>query len=536
MKAPFVLFTLLLSATKHMEYTKSSLDGITRTVSRVGGGAALLALAAGCLLGPDFERPETPELPDAFRGAERPAEGALPASGSPEAVDAPALRDTTLPEGGEARDGDTPRRFAPPPSERGAEQEMENGERKTFSAYWAERDPLLAELLAEAASTNLTLLQARSRLAQSRASLAQSRASLWPTLGVSASANASKTYDPDDSSESYRAGADTGWELDLFGRNRRLAEASEAELEAAGYTVADVLLSLQAEVVADYSALRLAQESLDIAKANLEADERNAEIARAKGESGFTTGADIAAAEAGIATARATIPARDAAVSSAARAIELLLARAPFSMEERLAAPAPVPEAPEVPSIAPADVLARRPDVRRAEAAFHAAVARIGAARAARFPSINLAASATITADSLSNWADGLKSLGIGPSVSLPLFQGGRLRAAERQAREAAEEARLGYVAAVLGAVHEAQDLWTRLASERARGADLAEAVRRDEEALDAARQLYQAGRSDYTAVTVRQTALLSARLALAQHRADLATLTASLVKALGGL
>ena len=439
-------------------------------------------LLAGCLLGPDFERPEAPALPESFR---------------------------TVPADAEGGSG------ALPPS------------------VW--NDPLLAELLSEAASTNLTLLQARSRLAQSRAALAQSRAALRPTLGLSASASASKTYDPDDTSESYRAGGDAGWELDLFGRNRRLAEASEAELEAAGFSVEDAALSLQAEVVADYVTLRLAQESLDIARQNLAADERNAEIARAKGESGFTTGADVSAAEASIATARAVIPSREAAVSSAARALELVLARAPFSLEERLAAPAPVPVAPEPPALAPAELLARRPDIRRAEAAYHAAVARIGAARAARFPSVNLAASAAVTADSLSNWADGLKTLGIGPSVSLPLFQGGRLRAVERQAREAAEESRLAYVAAVLSAVHEAQDVWTRLAAERARGADLAEAVRRDEEALDAARQLYEAGRSDYTTVTVRQTALLSARLALAQHRADLATLTASLAKALGG-
>ena len=462
--------------------------------------SVLPVLFAGCLLGPDFERPEAPELPDAFRRA-------------------------SADEGGAG---------AQPPSL--AQPETENGKRETlesWAASWA--DPLLAELLAEAASTNLTLRQAQSRLAQSRASLAQSRAALRPTLGLSASASANKTYDPDDSSESYRAGGDAGWEIDLFGRNRRLAEASEAELEAAGYTVADALLSLQAEVVSDYVALRLAQESLEIAKENLAADEQNAEIARAKGDSGFTTGADVSAAEASIATARAVIPSREAAVSSATRAIELLLARPPFSLEERLAAPAPIPMAPEPPAVAPAELLARRPDVRKAEAALHAATARIGAARAARYPSINLAASATVTADKLSDWADGMKSLGIGPSVSLPLFQGGRLRAAEQQAREAAEEARIAYVAAVLSAVHEAQNTWTRLDAERARAADLAEAVRRDEEALEAARSLYQAGRSDYTAVTVRQTALLSARLSLAQHRADLATLTASLTKALGG-
>ena len=453
-----------------------------RSVVHAASCSALaLLLVSGCLLGPDFERPAAPEIPGAFRGAS----------------------------GG--------------------------GSTVSLADAWSAADPLLSELLAEAASTNLTLLQARSRLAQSRAALAQSRAALRPTLGLAASATASKAYDPSDSSESYRAGGDAGWELDLFGRNRRTAEAGEAELEAAGYSVDDALLSLQAEVVADYAALRLAQESLAIARENLSADERNAEIARAKGESGFTTGADISAAEASIAAARASIPAREAAVSSAARALELLLARPPFSLEDRLDVPAPVPEAPEPPAVAPAELLAGRPDVRRAEAAYHAAVARIGAARAARFPAINLAASATITADKLSDWADGLKTLGIGPSVSLPLFQGGRLRAAEEQAREAAEEARLAYVAAVLSAVHEAQDAWTRLAAERARDADLAEAVRRDEEALAAARELYEAGRSDYTAVTVRQTALLSARLSLAQHRADLATLTASLAKALGG-
>ena len=465
-----------------------SLSPTSLSLSLTAGMLSLL-LCVGCLLGPDFERPEAPaDLPESFRVAES-AEGGA-------AAQSPSLAES-------------------------------------WAASWG--DPLLAELVAEAATTNLTLLQARSRLAQSRASLAQSRASLYPTLGLSASANASKTFDPDDNSESYRAGGDVGWEIDLFGRNRRLAEASEAELEAAGYSVDDALLSLQTEVIADYVALRLAQESLEIAKQNLAADEQNAEVARAKGDSGFTTGADVAAAEASIATARAAIPSREAAVSSAARAIELLLARAPFSLEERLAAPAAVPVAPEPSDVAPAELLARRPDVRRTEAAFHAAVARIGAARAARFPSISLSASATVTADSLSGWSDGLKTLGIGPSVSLPLFQGGRLRAAEQQAREAAEEARLSYVAAVLSAVHEAQDAWTRLAAERARGTDLAEAVRRDEEALDAARSLYEAGRSDYTAVTVRQTALLSARLSLAQHRADLATLTASLVKALGG-
>ena len=159
----------------------------------------------------------------------------------------------------------------------------------------------------------------------------------------------------------------------------------------------------------------------------------------------------------------------------------------------------------------------------------------LGAARAARYPSVNLAAGASVSSDSLSDWSDALKTLSFGPSVSLPLFQGGALAAAEARARANAEEALFAYRDAVLGAVHEAQRGWTDLASERARTADLEEAVRANEEALRAAQELYRAGKGDYTSVLVRRTAWLSARLALAQNRASLADLSLSLFKALGG-
>ena len=148
---------------------------------------------------------------------------------------------------------------------------------------------------------------------------------------------------------------------------------------------------------------------------------------------------------------------------------------------------------------------------------------------------MNLAAGASISSDSLSDWSDALKTLSFGPSVSLPLFQGGALAAAEDRARAAAEEALFAYRDAVLGAVHEVQRDWTDLAAERARADDLAAAVRADEEALEAALALYRAGKGDYTTVLVRRTALLSASLALAQHRASLADLSISLFKALGG-
>lgn len=452
---------------------------------------ALPLLCAGCLLGPDYERPETADLlPETFRFV--PADTAL-TNAAPAAVLAEA----------------------------------------DWWAAWG--DPLLTNLLERGTAANLTLAQAQARLGQSRATLAAARAALSPSLGLSGSASRSKTYDPDESRTAVRAGADAGWELDLFGRNRRSAEAAAADLEASGLSLEDARLSLRAEIALDYVALRLAQESLEIARSNLAAEVESADVARAKGRSGFTAGADVSAADAGIATARAALPVREAAVSAAARALEQLLAAPPFALEDELAAPGPIPVAPAPPAAAPADLLARRPDVRRAEASLHAATARVGAARAARYPGVNLAAGASLSSDSLSDWSDALKTLSFGPSVSLPLFQGGALAAAEDRARAVAEEALFAYRDAVLGAVHEVQRDWTDLAAERARSDDLAAAVRADEEALEAALALYRAGEGDYTTVLVRRTALLSASLALAQHRASLADLSISLFKALGG-
>ncbi|MBQ3809471.1 MAG: TolC family protein, partial [Kiritimatiellae bacterium] len=224
---------------------------------------ALPLLSAGCLLGPDYERPETGDLlPESFRFV--PADTAL-TNAAPAAV------------------------IAEP----------------DWWAAWG--DPLLTNLLERGTAANLTLAQAQARLDQSRATLASARAALYPSLGLSGSASRSKTYDPDDTRTSARGSVDAGWEIDLFGRNRRSAEAAAADLEASGLSLEDALLSVRAEIATDYVALRLAQESLEIAHSNLAAEAESTEVARAKGRSGFTAGADVAAADAAIATARAAL-------------------------------------------------------------------------------------------------------------------------------------------------------------------------------------------------------------------------------------
>lgn len=490
-----------------------------RSISRVAASAALALPLCGCLLGPDWSEPTPPtSIPERFRGA-----GSNDAAESSGAAEARIPADEALFQA-DAESG------TPAPHDAATAGE----------SWWMRwDDPVLRRLLAEGYATNLTLAQAAERTIQAREAVEAARAALLPTLGASGAATRTRSFDPGRTDKSWRAGADAAWEIDLFGGARRTAEAAAAELEGAGWSERDALLSLRAEIVSAYATLRLAQTSLAIARDNLAAERDNAEIARAKGRSGFTSGSDVAAAEAAIATAEAGIPSREAAADAAARALELLLARAPDELEELLAAPDPAappppPVAPEPPGAAPPQVLAQRPDVRRAAAALHAATARIGAAKAARWPSIDLAAGLTLSAQGATSWSDAVKSLAFGPSLNVPVFRGGALAAAERRADSVAREALLAWHEAVLSAIHEAQVAWTQLNAERARGPALERAIARDEEALEAARERYRAGSGDWTDVLVRQTALLAARLSLAQHRADLATLTVALAKALG--
>ena len=182
----------------------------------------------GCLLGPDHVRPETPVgLPEAFR--------TTLAAAAPDAAAAVSTNDVAAAVGW---------------------------------AAW--NDPTLQTLLETATASNLTIRASLTRLAQSRATLAESRASLFPSLSASGSGSRTRSYDPKDYASSYQGGLSAGWELDLFGRNRRLAEASEAELLAAGYTVEDTMLSVCSEIVTDYVALRYAQASLRLALETLE--------------------------------------------------------------------------------------------------------------------------------------------------------------------------------------------------------------------------------------------------------------------------
>lgn len=446
----------------------------------------LLLPLSGCILGPDYERPEM-------------------------RLDLPGYRATPT---GES-DGSPAATVESP-----------------YKAGW--NDPVLVSLLADAAASNLTIRAAFSRLEQSRATLAETRAAFWPTVGVSGSGTRRRAYDPDATASSYAGDLSAGWELDIFGKNRRLSEISEQEYLRAGLSVEDAQQAVASEIALDYIQYRYAQADLALALETLDTLEATAKIAHARKASGFVAGSEADAADASIATARADIPAKQAAVSVAKRALEQLCALPPFALDERLASVSGIPQAAVPPRDLPANLLSRRPDVRQAECTLHAATAQIGVARAARYPSIDLSAGAAVSAAALSSWSAALKSLSFGGSVALPLFRGGALRAAEKRAQAEAEEALLGFHDIVLQAVHEAQNNWTEWASLAARRGELEKAVEASRRAYEAAVSLYEAGKVDYTDVVSRQSAYISARAARLNQEAQYASQTVRLAKSLG--
>ncbi len=445
---------------------------------------ALTVLCAGCLVGPDFECPET-DLPATY----------LPG---------------TL--GGAATNA------------------------MDATAWWrAFDDPVLATLVDAGLGGNLGVRQAVARVRASRASLASSKAAFWPDIGLSAGVTRSKTWNPDDSSTRASAGFDASWEIDLFGGLRRGAEAARADLAATEYALSDARLSLAAEIAGEYVSLRRQQAEYAIALANLAVQTNFHAIADAKFNAGMANERDRIASEAQWRSLEASLPETRAAIQSSIRRIEALLGLNPGLLEESLSKPLPVPSAPALPASAPADLLRRRPDVRQAESRYAAALARVGVAVANRYPSISLGAGASISSDSLSDWGEAVKTVSFGPSVRWSILDFGRGKAKVEQARAAAEESALQYRETVLGAVHEVETDWMKLREEQARYEPLVKADELQARALELSQDMYAKDLGEYQEVLSSQQALLNARRSLVQQKANCTLHAIALYKALGG-
>ncbi|MDN7918334.1 efflux transporter outer membrane subunit [Burkholderia gladioli] len=432
-------------------------------------------------------------------------------------------------------------------------------------------DPVLNTLEQRLADANLDVAGASARLWQSRAERRVAGAARMPALG------AAGAYDRERGSENgilsllgvtpsaaptqsaagdapfgvaampgssgspaynlYQAGFDASWEVDLWGRVRRGVEAADALSQASYEARNAVLLSVRAELARDYLELCDAQAQLRIARQNLVIAQDLERLANIRRKDGVGTDLDAVNAAAQVTSIESRLPTLESRRKTRVNAIGVLLGQKPGALDALLGSTRAVPALPaSVPIGLPSELAQRRPDIRQALARLHAATAAIGMAQADFYPRITLNGSAgfqSLQLSSLAGWASG--QFVLGPSITLPIFEGGRLKGilALRQAQQ--QEAAIDYQRTVLDAWREVDDALVNYHAEQQRQARLLAIVTLNQRALALAQQQYRAGSADHLAVLDAQRQLLDAQGRQEASEAEAAMHLVTLCKVLGG-
>lgn len=461
---------------------------------------ALLALAlAGCAVGPDYQRPDTP-VPAHFQEAEN-WKLAEPAD--------------QLPRG-----------------------------------PWWERfgDPQLNALVAQVAVNNQNVIAAEAQLRQAQGVLDANRASFFPTLssglthtraqGVSSSAtNSASTVSTGGNrsiNDTNRLSLSASWEADVWGRIRRSVESGETSAQASAADLAAALLSAQGTLAQTYLQWRQTMAQREILRATVAAYEKSLAITRSRYEAGVAAKSDVTQADTQLQTTRAQWVDLGIQAGQYEHAMALLVGKAPGSLQ--LTASPGLPPLPVVTPALPAQLLERRPDVAAAERRVAAANAQIGVAQAAFFPTLTLTGSGGYQNSGLAGLiSQPNRYWSLGPALALTLFDAGNRAAVKDQAIAAYDKSVATYRQTVLTALQEVEDNLIALRL-------LADEQALQERALAAAREnlgliqdQYQAGTVSYLNVVSAQTAALSAETSKLNIEARRLTATAALYKALGG-
>lgn len=426
----------------------------------------------------------------------------------------------------------------------------------TDARWWCSfDDPVLDALEARAGSGNLDIAAAIERITAARIERGQARAAGAPQvegqagysrervgtagiasvtqtlLGVTPTTAPPKGVDFD----LYSVGVGASWELDLWGGRRRQAEAAQASVAATEAAARGVRLSVEAEVARTYFQLRGLWEERRIAQDGVGIAERNAAIARALLDRGLATPIDRAATEEKLRALHGDIVELDHQAATTQRALAILVGATPDTVPFDRATLAPLRPLPAIAARLPSEVARTRPDIVEAEARLHAATAQIGVAQADFYPKISLTGLFDIDVLNLADFGWNARSTSIGPSLSLPIFSGGRLQRQLDLRRSEDRSAAIAYRQTVLNAWREVDDALsaTRAATERTGLYDRDLASRRQTVAMVEARY----ARGDIGALPLLDTrqAALSAKLAVVRQRVASALARIQLHRALGG-
>ncbi|MFN7012275.1 MAG: efflux transporter outer membrane subunit [Allorhizobium sp.] len=456
---------------------------------RVAAPLALLLLSS-CVTGPDHTAPQTP-LPEKFA------------------------------EGGKKSNGEV-----------------------AMAAWWtAFNDKRLNGLVEQGLDQNLDVLQALERITAAEAGVVVAGAGGLPSLGVSAEESVSKSKGTGDYKErttdttsTTNGGVSVSWLLDLFGQYRRAKESASASLDAA-YASADVAkLSFLSDLVTSYINARYYQERIAIARKNLASRRETLELTKLQLEAGAASRLDVVQSEGLVNSTLADLPGLETSFRQSAHRIATLLGLPASALIADLQKGAPQPIARRsINAGVPADLIRNRPDIRRAERELASAVAEIGVAEAQLYPAITLGGSISPSWISTKSLAGSLTSWSFGPSLTLPILDGGRLKANVDIAESSARGAYLAWKATVLKAVEEVENALAAVNRDSQTVSALTATVRSYEEALALSTASYKDGASSLLDVLDAQRSVSTAQASLAQAVQQMAADYVALNVAIGG-
>jgi outer membrane protein, multidrug efflux system len=466
--------------------------------SHAAAALAALALLGGCAVGPNYVRPEATTIPAAYAGAD----GWKVAQ--PQAQ---------LPKGN-----------------------------------WWEifADPQLDSLETQAVAANQQLKAAVDRFAEARATTDITRAQLFPNVSLSASYTREQTSRNAPSVATGNAighsrtfndfmmPLEVGYEVDLWGRVRRSIESAQAQAQASADDLETVKLAIQAEVALDYFTLRALDSAQAVLRSSVEVFSKSLELTTNRRVGGVASDLDVAQAQTVLETTQAQLPAVALQRARLEHAVAVLVGQTASTFriaEQPLSAPPP-----SLPPGLPSELLERRPDISAAERHMAAANADVGVAEAAFFPTVQLnglAGLESINAGSLFNASSGIWA--VGPSLHLPIFEGGRLRAGLRLAQATYDEMVANYRQTVLTAFSEVEDnlaAQTLLANQYEMQTKALAAARKQ---LEVASNRYRAGLITYLEVATAENTALNVEFNAVQLRGEQLVAAVTLVKSLGG-
>jgi NodT family efflux transporter outer membrane factor (OMF) lipoprotein len=412
--------------------------------------------------------------------------------------------------------------------------------------FWRELgDTVLNRLMDQALRANLDLQAAEARVRGARAARAGAALDLAPTVtfagGYTRQRLSTATFPiglasfPDQ--DIWDGGFDASWELDLFGRLRRNLQAQGAFVAVAREDLRDVQVSLTAELARSYFDLRGGQEQLAVAQRNAENQRRTLDLTRERLAAGQGTAFDTERAQAQLSLTLASVPTLEGRVAAAEYQIGVLLGRPPASVAGELDIAAGLPALPDSVSVArPDSLVRRRPDVAAAERLVAAQHALVGSAKADYLPRITVGANAGFTATTFDSLGErGTFRYAVGPVISWPALNLGRVKAQVNAAQAREAEAQAQYTQAVLRALQEVETSLARYRTARARAVRIEDAASASERAAELARLRFTEGVADFLQVLDAERTLLDAQNQASQARTDAATAYAALYKALGG-